>query len=444
MSAANVEAYFSDLARTIDAALVAGERHATWFSAEDSDFVRLNRGKVRQPGSVSQRFIEIRLIRGARHALHSLSLSGELATDQAAVKAAVAGLRDALPQLAEDPHLLLPATVASSTTTRGSALPPSEEIVDKILRAAEGLDLVGLVAAGPIYRGFANSDGQRNWHAVSTFNLQWSLYHRADKAVKASYSDVAWSNAALDEHMRESIEQLRLISAPPKALRPGKYRAYLAPAAMLEIVDLLAWNGFSARALETQQSALSRMRNDARLDPRVTITEDFAGGVAPPFQAEGFARPANAPLVVDGRLVGALVSPRTAREFGLDANGANGAESPEALALGGGEIAMRDALAALDTGLAVGNLWYLNYSDRPACRMTGMTRFATFWVENGKVVAPVDVLRFDDTLFRILGENLEALTAERELMLESSTYGARMLTSATLPGALVSEMNFTL
>jgi predicted Zn-dependent protease len=105
---------------------------------------------------------------------------------------------------------------------------------------------------------------------------------------------------------------------------------------------------------------------------------------------------------------------------------------------------MRDALAALDTGLAVGNLWYLNYSDRPACRMTGMTRFATFWVENGKVVAPVDVLRFDDTLFRILGENLEALTAERELMLESSTYGARMLTSATLPGALVSEMNFTL
>ena len=62
-----------------------------------------------------------------------------------------------------------------------------------------------------------------------------------------------------------------------------------------------------------------------------------------------------------------------------------------------------DALAALDTGLCVGNLWYLNYSDRPACRMTGMTRFATFWVEDGKIVAPVDVLRFDDTIYRMLG-----------------------------------------
>ena len=104
----------------------------------------------------------------------------------------------------------------------------------------------------------------------------------------------------------------------------------------------------------------------------------------------------------------------------------------------------QDALGALDTGLAVGNLWYLNYSDRPACRMTGMTRFATFWVEKGKIVAPVDVLRFDDTLYRMFGDNLEALTAERELLLESNTYGSRTLTSFTLPGALLSELNYTL
>jgi predicted Zn-dependent protease len=101
-------------------------------------------------------------------------------------------------------------------------------------------------------------------------------------------------------------------------------------------------------------------------------------------------------------------------------------------------------LTALDTGLAIGNLWYLNYSDRPACRMTGMTRFATFWVEGGKVVAPVDVLRFDDTVYRMLGSKLEALTAETELLLETNTYGRRELRSSKLPGALVSEMSFTL
>jgi predicted Zn-dependent protease len=439
-----MESYFAAVADAVDRALAPGERHATWFAAEDSDFVRINRGKVRQPGHVTQRYAEIRLIHGARHASHALTLSGDVTTDANAASAAVASLRDVLPQLADDPHLLLPDGVHSSSEARGEPLPAAEAIVEQVLDAVEGHDFVGLLATGPVFRGFANSEGQRNFHSIATFNLQWSLHHRADKAVKHSYSGLAWNADALAGRIAQSIEDLALVSRPPRSLTPGKYRAYLAPAAMQEIAELLAWGGFSARALETQQSALARMRTGAMLDPRVQISEDLAAGIAPAFQADGFVRPANVPLVTDGVLVGALVSPRTAREFGLEANGANAAESPEALAMGGGTLAMRDALAALGTGLAIGNLWYLNYSDRPACRMTGMTRFATFWVENGRVVAPVDVLRFDDTLYRLLGENLEALTVERELSLESSTYGSRKLESVLLPGALVSEMNFTL
>ena len=166
------------------------------------------------------------------------------------------------------------------------------------------------------------------------------------------------------------------------------------------------------------------------------MVEATADGVAPAFQGEGFVRPARVPLIEAGRLTGSLVSPRTEREFGLKANGANGWETPESLAMAGGTLAAKDALAALGTGLFVGNLHYLNYSDRPACRLTGMTRFATFWVEGGEIVAPVDVLRFDDTVFRMLGPNLEALTAETELMLASDTYGARQLSSMRVPGAL--------
>ena len=126
------------------------------------------------------------------------------------------------------------------------------------------------------------------------------------------------------------------------------------------------------------------------------------------------------------------------------ANGANGDEMPEALAMAGGELRADDALDALGDGLMVGNLWYTNYSDRPACRITGMTRFATFWVENGRIVAPVDVLRFDDTLYRMLGANLEALTRETELLLSPDSYRSRQLASTSLPGALVREMAFTL
>jgi predicted Zn-dependent protease len=436
--------YFHTLADSIARTLVAGERFTAAFDAEQTDFVRMNRGKVRQPGTVAQRYLTVRLIRGQRHAEHTLCLTGDPRADASSVRDAVAGLRGALPELADDPLLLLPDQVVSSEAVSGTTLPPSEEIVAAILAAAQGLDLVGLYAAGPVWRGFANSEGQRNWHQSTTFNLQWSLYHQADKAVKSGYAGLAWDAAVFAAKMGQARERLALISRPAKSLPPGKYRAYLAPSAMEEIAGLLCWGGFSGRMLRTKQSALARMQQGATLDPRVSIAEDTAAGVAPTFQSEGFARPARVPLVADGALVGSLVSPRTAREFELSANGANGQEMPESLAMAGGDLPQRDALAALDTGLAIGNLWYLNYSDRPACRMTGMTRFATFWVERGRIVAPLDVLRFDDTIYRMLGSNLEALTAETELMLESGTYKSRQLASLRLPGALVKEMSFTL
>ena len=439
-----MEGYFNALASVLDRAIAAGERYTAWFSAEESDFVRMNRGRVRQPGTVIQRSLRIRLIRGMRHASHALSLAGVIAMDHDAITQALTMLRAAIPELTDDPHLLLPESVASTHVERTGALPPSEVIVDDVLGAGGDLDLVGLLAAGPVYRGFANSEGQRNWHAAATFNLQWSLYHRADKAVKTSLAGFRWDGSEFAQKMAAARERLALISRPSKALEPGKYRAHLAPQAMEEIAGLLCWGGFSGRALATKQSSLGRMQSGERLDPRIHVAEDTASGVAPTFQSEGFTRPDRVALIESGALVGSLVSPRTAREFGLAANGANGHETPDALCIAGGDLPARDALAALDTGLAIGNLWYLNYSDRPACRMTGMTRFATFWVEHGKVVAPVNVLRFDDTLYRMLGSKLEALTAETELLLDADTYGERGLRSSRLPGALVSEMAFTL
>jgi predicted Zn-dependent protease len=445
---ATMESYFHDLATALDGLLHAGETYTGSYAAEASDFVRMNRGKVRQPGSVVQRYLGIDLIRGTRHATHQLSLSGDLAVDRAAVAAAVAGLRAALPDLADDPHLLLATDANATRDVRGGPLPPAETVIDAVVSAAEGTDLVGLYAAGPVYRGFANSHGQRNWHEATTFNLQWSLYHRADKAVKAGLSGFAWDERAFAAKMREARAELAHMTRPPKTLQPGSYRVYLTPAAMEDIASMMCWGGFSARALETKQSSFTRMRggngDEVRLAPSVTIVEATDDGVAPAFQGEGFVRPASVSLIEAGRLVGSLVSPRTAREFELEANGANGWETPESLAMAGGTLAAKDALAALDTGLYVGNLHYLNYSDRPASRITGMTRFATFWAAGGKIVAPVDVLRFDDTLFRMLGGSLEALTTETELLLESGTYGSRQVASMRLPGALLSGMTFTL
>ena len=128
----------------------------------------------------------------------------------------------------------------------------------------------------------------------------------------------------------------------------------------------------------------------------------------------------------------------------MPTNGASSGEAPSSLALAQGSLPTSQVVERLDTGLYVGKLWYMNFSDRSACRTTGMTRFATFWVEGGEIVAPVNVLRFDDTAFNLLGDRLVALTDEAEVLLDPSSYGRRSTDSAHLPGALVEAMTFTL
>ena len=118
-------------------------------------------------------------------------------------------------------------------------------------------------------------------------------------------------------------------------------------------------------------------------------------------------------------------------------------EIPNALSLSSGALPLDGALAALNEGVWLSNLWYLNDSDQAAGRVTGMSRFASLWVEGGEPVAPLEVSRFDDTVERVLGSSLEALTVERSFLPSRSSYGARSLESVEVPGALLSALRFT-
>ncbi|MCZ7564913.1 MAG: metallopeptidase TldD-related protein [Burkholderiales bacterium] len=279
---------------------------------------------------------------------------------------------------------------------------------------------------------------------MDCFNLDWSLYLRGDKAVKTGYAGFEWDTAELERKIEGAAAELGLLALPPRTIAPGEYRAYLAPRALEELMGLLCWGGFSARARATRQSPLLRMEHGETLSPKVTLTENTAAGVGPRFQHEGFVKPPQVTLLAEGRLGAPLVSPRSAREYDLPTNAAGAQESPEALEMSPGDLAPGEALRALDTGLSIGNLWYLNYSDRPAGRITGMTRFATFWVEGGRIVAPVEPMRFDDSIYRMLGRSLIDLTTGRELLLDPGTYGGRSTASMRLPGALLGALRLTL
>jgi predicted Zn-dependent protease len=245
--------------------------------------------------------------------------------------------------------------------------------------------------------------------------------------------------------MSGAREQLAYLARPPRTIAPGEVRAWLSPAAVDELLSMLSWGGVSHKAQQTKQSCIQKLVDgEATLSPLVTLREDAGGGMAPMFDESGFTRPAAVTLVDAGRHAGSMISARTAQEYGIAANGADEDEALSSVALNPGALAQEDVLAALDTGVYVGNLHYLNFSDRAAGRITGLTRFATFWVEGGRIVAPLSVMRFDDTLYRVLGSSLEALGSGSEWMLDSGTYGQRSVRTSRVSGALLSRFALTL
>ena len=435
--------YFFTLADMLQAQLRGTETLLLSFDGEDSDFVRFNHGQVRQAGGVTRRALTLDLIEADRHAAGRAQLAGSLEQDMPVLRHLLNDLRGQRAHLPADPYLNYATDGLSSETRVQSELPTRDHALEAIVDASQGLDLVGIWAAGAIYAGFASSRGQRNWHACESFNFDWSCYHTGDKAAKVNYAGLRWDSAELQFRMQDARADLEIMKRPPRTIEPGRYRVYLAPRALREVLEVMAWGGFGLKSQRTGQSPLILMQTEGqRLDPTVNLSEHHGRGFEPPFTSEGFAKPERVRLVVNGAYRDSLVGARSAREYGARVNAAG--EWPASLEMAPGTRAACEVIDALDTGLYVNNLWYPNFSDRNRARITGMTRFACFWVEGGEIRAPVDVMRFDDSIFRMLGENLLGLTHERELLLDPGTYGGRSSHSVELPGALIEGLAFTL
>ncbi|GAB4473615.1 MAG: TldD/PmbA family protein [Elainellaceae cyanobacterium] len=440
-----LEAEFLALAEAIAAQLLPAEQFTLSLNAEQSQFVRFNQARVRQAGRIVDCRVGLTLMAAQRTASWRFPLTGNWETDWAIAAAALADLRADLSHLPIDPYQVLPSGESTSRDVHQGRLLSPESVVDVLLPEVDGLDFAGIYAGGRMLQAYADSVGQRHWFATDSFSLDYSLFTADGQAVKGTLAGGEWDAAAYATKLADSKRQLERLSRTPKPIPKGGYRVYLAPAALAEIVAMFSWGGVSESALQQGESALGALqRGDRTLSPQFTLQENFAPGLVPRFNNLGEIAPMSLTLIDQGKLVNTLINSRTAKEYGKTANGANSSESLRSPEVCPGSLPAAEVLKALDTGLYLSNLHYLNWSDRPTGRITGMTRYACFWVEQGEIVAPIENLRFDESLYRCLGENLMALTQHADFIPNVDTYDRRSLGGLRVPGALVEDFTFTL
>jgi predicted Zn-dependent protease len=171
-------------------------------------------------------------------------------------------------------------------------------------------------------------------------------------------------------------------------------------------------------------------------------------GLTPQFNSLGELPPVEVPIIEKGLLKNLFVSSRSAKEYGLTSNAADPGgwfgERLRSAEVAEGNLAEADVLKFLNTGLYIVNLHYLNWSDFQNARITGMTHYACFWVENGEPVEPIRDLRFDESLYRIFGTELESLTRETHIIPTTAIYHRRALGGCKIPKGLLRAFRFML
>jgi predicted Zn-dependent protease len=444
MNPTNKQQQFFHWGKNLFSQLKGNESATLSLAAEETEFTRFNHSLIRQHTWVKQCQIFLKYQKGQKSLEISVQLGWDDEQARELLNEVLESARDQISSIPDDPFLAPLSCTDQSLCSHQGTLPSPEIWPSCLSDPLTEQDLAGISSMGPVYRGLMNSLGMSHWYETQSFSFDYSLYD-GENAVKNVYAPYQWKQEELREKLNLDIVMLEKLKRPPKKLEPGKYRCYLGPQAVAEILSLLSWGALSYAQTQRGNSPLLKLwKNERQLSELFSLDEDFSQGLVPRFNNLGESAPEKITLIQNGHINELLTSQRSALQYDALSNKASESEVPRALSMRGGSLEDKDILKKIGTGLYLANLHYLNWSNVTEARLTGMTRFACLWVENGEIVGPIEDMRFDETLYSFFGKHLVELTSEKMFHPNLSTYSERSLGGVTCPGALIDQFTLTL
>jgi predicted Zn-dependent protease len=380
----------------------AGEAEAL-VTREDSALTRFANSEIHQNVAEHDVTVNLRVVLGKRVAVASSGLSDEDGLRSLVANAlAIARVVEELPDWGGLPSPNgTPTEVRAFAADTANATP--EFRADAVRQVIAAADEAGVTAYGSFQTGIdttaiANSNGIRVAESRTAASL---ITVSMGPGGGTGYGEAAGVDATTIDPAavgRQAADKARA-SANAVSLEHGDYAVVLEEPAVVDLLDMLGYLGFSALAVQEERSFFEpgkRIGSDL-----VTITDDGAdpAGLPMGFDYEGVTKQRVA-LVERGECRSVVYDAQTAARDGLVSTG-HGLPAPNPygpfplnMVMDPGDASREDLIGGLERGLLVTRFHYTNPVHPKLAIVTGMTRDGTFLVEDGRIVGPVKNLRY--------------------------------------------------
>ena len=441
---------FHDICSQVFSFLENNEQLTIYLEGENSQYFRFNDSKLRQSGIIEDYAVTISLFSGKKSLQSATTVSSDIESSVINLKNEIQALRDPLSLIPENEFTSFPDNFESIEMIKSGKLPDRNEILEALMDVITRDYLTGVWTSGKIFRACSTSEGTNHWFEKDSFIFDFSLIDEKENMVKVLFPGNDWDKDRFTAAFQEASSKLKLMNKPKMEFKPGKYRVWLEPNAVADFVDMFNWNGVSESAFRNGSSCLLKMRSsDQKLSNLFSLKESFSSQATASFNSRGEVSN-DVSIIHKGELMNTLVNSKTALEYNMVSNFAEESNSwgmgeyMRSPLMESGDIENDECLEKLGTGIFISNIHYLNWSDTLGGRITGLTRYACYWVENGKMVAPIKTMRFDDSFYNFFGSNLEGVGKEILARPVTATYDGRNPGETTCPGILVNDFELTL
>jgi predicted Zn-dependent protease len=225
-------------------------------------------------------------------------------------------------------------------------------------------------------------------------------------------------------------------------LDPGTYTVVLGPEAVSDIVDFLAYVGFSAKAVAEQRSFLSGHTGEKVMSELISISDDAISrnAMGTTFDYEG--QPKRRVQLIDRGVAGEPVTDSYwAAKLGRPNTGhalpAPNSYGPMPLncEIAAGDATIDELIASVKHGVYVTRFHYVNIEDPVTVLLTGMTRDGTFEIAEGRLGRPLKNLRFTQGAVEALASCQGVARERRFIGVEESV--------SCVPALLLGKFAFT-